>query len=155
MKRLALALFVLVLTSCGDNSDGPPTSATDPGGRYVDTRIFAFDVAINPATLVQEQNIALYESFNFSRGDLYVIANQQDLDTFNQTVAMNEQVSLPDLASYSYLLVRAPGCPGYYELVSQAYSNGRLTLVFNHFTLDGVGCAAVVVETYYVFKVHK
>lgn len=177
MKRLLLVLFAVVVTACGGGSEtvaetialspkktvtpvtpGAPVSARMPEARFVAKERFLVkaDVKENTLETAPVEYLNFYSSFESALAKSYVISTPADLEAFNKTLSSTEKkVSLNDLDRYTYFLLRAPGCPAFYELAGGAYEHGELVISVNHFTITDAACAAVLVESYYVVRAYK
>ena len=169
---MSILLIPFVVSACGGGSNEAssapatttpttthvdPVSNSNPAARFVATETFSFDAAVDPATLmlVPEKYISLYNSFHSMFDRSYVIANPQQLEIFNQKVSANERISLDNFDTFTYFLLRAPGCPAFFEYAHNRYQGSALVITLNHFTVPDVACAAVMVQSYYVFRAKK
>jgi hypothetical protein len=116
---------------------------------------FVFNTSIDPTSLAQEDNFRIYKTFIAPREESYAIESDVDLDAFNHTLDVNEQVFFTDLNTSTYFLIRDPGCPDYFYYSHHIYSNNVLTINLDHFHEPNVVCPAVIEELYIVFKANK
>jgi hypothetical protein len=161
MIRFMLLVLVsgcLLLTACGGGKKDNPVSLINPDAIYVTSRSVTFVTGIDPASIAQLDPVTFYESVDDSKAEFYLISSQQELVELNQLLSFNEQLAFADLEQSTYLLLRAPACPGWEELasldVNPEAENGFILKV-HHFTLPDAACAAVVEEIYSLFKAQK
>jgi hypothetical protein len=140
-----------------------PTCAPLPGSTYDVFRAqhalikkleLSFSVAVQPETLEQQSELFLPTGGERPE-DRYLINNETDLDAFNHARLPADSVSLNELQTYAYFLLRVPAC-SYYVYTGHAYQDGVLTIRLNHIDPQtGLGCAAVIQENYYVFRARR
>ena len=160
-----LILFVTIATaiffqSCGhDSKSGKsgPTSLKHPNARFISTQIFSFTEPVNPSTLTEAQTVYLYSYPTTTRPDTYVISTADELTSFIQmtnTVGSDTyyQNMFSNLDTQTYLLIKGPACPDYYEYSGCQYSSPAILTEMNHFILDDVACPASFSDNYYVLK---
>ncbi len=152
MKTKAIYFFIIFLLlsvfSCSDSD-----VVYD---EFLGSRNFTFNTVIVPTTLTQEDSFRINNTLIGQRAETYVIENDIDLDAFNQTLDINDKVSLNDLDVYTYFFIRDPDCPEYYDYSDHSYSNNVLTITFDHFhDPPGTVCPAEITELYLVFKAKK
>jgi len=173
---ISILLIPFVVSACGGGSDAVssapvtttptttpttthvvPISTADPKAKFIAAESFSFDAAIDPATLtvVPEKYFALYNSFHSAFDRTYAIASAQQLEAFNQKVSANEKISLDNFDAFTYFLIKAPRCPDFFEYANNTYERSTLVITLNHFTVLDVACAAVMVQSYYVFRARK
>jgi hypothetical protein len=166
LKQLLFILFFSFSISAYSNDPllthkevqlDPPKSTTDLGAKFIKKETYSFSAAIDPATLVlvPEKRIDLYNSFHSTFEKTYSIANLEQLETFNQKVSEREKISLDNFKIYTYFLIYAPACQDYFEYTNHTYDAGRLMIILNRFTRPNVYCAAVLVQSYDVFRAKK
>jgi hypothetical protein len=148
-----MIIFAFLITACGGGDDNVVYD------EFVVTRYFAFNTAIDPATLTQEDSFRLYSIIIeiVPMPEAYAIETNEELDVFNgtHTSDADEYISLTDLDTYTYFFIRDPGCPDYFEYSKHSYSNNVLTIALDHFHEPNVVCPAVINELYLVFKARK
>jgi len=152
MKTKTIYFFIIFLLltafSCSDSDD-----AND---EFLGSRNFTFNTIIDPTTLTQEDSFRINNTLIGQRDETYAIENEIDLNAFNQTLDIKDQVSLYDLDVYTYFFIRDPDCPEYYDYSDHSYSNNVLTITFDHFhDPPGTVCPAWITELYLVFKAEK
>lgn len=158
---MRLALFLVItavfLQSCG-SGDTTPASSTNPGGVYQTSKSYSFTAKVDSATLTRQRSIGLNATYP-SRPETYVINSAEDLDALNQSLAfpeLNEKISLEDLGTYTYFLIRTPDCPTYAEWSHNEYDNGRLAIVLNTFEFKKHSCpAAEGIDAYDLYRAQK
>ena len=148
-----MIIFVFLITACGGGSDNVVYD------EFVRSRNFTFNTTIDPTTLTQEDSFRLYSIITeiVPMPEAYAIESNEDLVVFNTTHTSDadEYISLNDLDIYTYLFIRDPGCPDYFEYSKHIYSNNVLTITLDHFHEPNVVCLAVINELYLVFKARK
>ena len=153
MKLMRLALIVLAFaalaTACGSDDD-------ESSRVLVGSDDLEFTTTINiDLPLTQEDSISLYESVSLQHDDQYIVENSDDLSAINDTLTDSEKLSFTDLDVSSYFLIKDFNCPDYYEFSKAVYDDDLLTITLDHYRITDAVCAAVVNETYLVFKATK
>ena len=145
-----MMIIILLIAACGGGGGDNDTSA-----EFLGSTDFVFNTIIDSTTLIQEDSFTIRESFFVPRNEAYVIQSDGDLDTFNQTLTANEQISLADLDTYTYFFLTDPGCPDFFDYSNHSYNSDMLTITLDHFHQPNVGCADVLEELFVVFKAIK
>lgn len=145
---MIIVIFLITACSSGDNNNAV-------NDEFVGSRDFTFNTAIDSTILTQEDSFRIYETSIAPRDEAYAIENDANLDAFNQTLAADEQISLTDLDTYTYYVIRDPGCPDYFDYSNHSYNNNLLTITLDHFHVPNVVCLSIIEELYLVFKAKK
>lgn len=92
-----------------------------------------------------------------TRPKTYVISTAEELSAFIQmtnTIGSDTyyQNVFGNLETQTYLLIKGPSCPDYYEYSGYQYSPPVISIEMNHFILDGVACPASFQDAFYVLK---
>jgi hypothetical protein len=135
----------------------PPICQTKAKTRFVSTQTFSFTSPVDPSTLVENQTVYLSSSPTVTRPETYVISNAEELtafiqmtDTFGTEAYYQNMFSNLDMQTY--LLIKGPSCPDYYEYAGYQYSQSVILIAMNHFISDDVVCPASFEDAFYVLK---
>lgn len=167
LSSLMLMLFVAACGGGGGKGSGGGSlseSAQDRsrGGQQVNidaietTDSFSFDTRIVRDSLVEQKPLSISVNLQNISGITYVISNLDGLKRLNNILHDKQHVSLEDLATHTYFLVSASGCPAYSELAGIAYEHDQVTLMINRFKpKENVACVAAIMPSFHVFKAEK
>lgn len=148
---LITALLFLFACNGNDKNEG--------GYEYLGSESFTFTTEIDPTSLTQEESFHINSPITeiVANPGEYIIEDNDDLDTFNQTHAryQDEYISLNDLDTSTYFFIKVPGCPNFYDYADHSYNNGNLTITLDHFYEPDIACTANIYELYIVFKAGK
>jgi hypothetical protein len=159
MRNLFLLMMITIsvfLQSCyGDDKDDPATGGA-PGTRLISTRIFSFTADVDPATLTEGVTVNLTSS-GMLRPEKLIISTPAELTTFIQMTDTIQseayyQEMFNNLDTQTYLLIRGPSCPDYYEYAGYQSNPPSVLIIMNHFLHENVVCTADMSDTYYVLK---
>jgi hypothetical protein len=152
---IAISSFVY---SCGDKADDSgPKSVRHPEARFLASQPFSFSASLDPSTLEESQTVSLNYSGTDARPETYVIGSSEELTAFMQITNTAErevyyQGIFSNLDTQTYLLIKGPSCPEYYEYAGYQDNPPVIVVRVNHFILDGGLCADEFSDAYYALR---
>src|SRR5271169_3697944 len=141
MRKLRLLVIIsiaLIFQSCSNYSSGDP--------QFISTQTYSFIAPVNPSTLIQNQTIYLSSDPTQTGPNTCVISTPEELTAFIQIPGLvgteaYYQNMFNNLDAYTYLLIRGPSCPDYFEYSGYQYNPPTILIEMNHFMLNDVNCA--------------